>query len=95
MLKEKCPTLYFDYLKAIEMQDDNSVLLKGHRDEKVALEPQKYLETDIYRISVEIKKMQKLYSNILTSWYDTEQLKINSNNQEIDICQNNNLLKDK
>lgn len=95
LLKEKCPTLYFDYLKAIEMQDDNSVLLKGHRDEKVALEPQKYLETDIYRISVEIKKMQKLYSNILTSWYDTEQLKINSNNQEIDICQNNNLLKDK
>lgn len=89
LLKEKCPTLYFNYLKAIEMQDDNSVLLKGHRNEKVALAPQKYLETDIYRISLEIKKMQKLYSNILTSWYDIEQLKIDGNNQRID------LLKDK
>ena len=29
-----------------------------------------YLDTDIYKASREIKKMQKLSSNILTSWYE-------------------------
>ena len=31
---------------------------------------QEYLETDIYKASREIKKMQKLNSNVLTTWYD-------------------------
>ena len=33
--------------------------------------PQKYLETDIYKVSREIKKMQKLDANVLTTWYDS------------------------
>ena len=32
--------------------------------------PQIYLDTDIYKASREIKKMQKLSSNILSSWYE-------------------------
>lgn len=32
--------------------------------------PQIYLDTDIYKASKEIKKMQKLSSNILSFWYD-------------------------
>ena len=31
---------------------------------------QEYLETDIYKASREIKKMQKLSSKVLTTWYD-------------------------
>lgn len=43
---------------------------KNKRNE-VILQPQKYLGTDIYRASREIKKMQKLTtSNILTVWYE-------------------------
>ena len=34
------------------------------------MQPQEYLETDIYKASREIKKMQKLNSNVLTTWYD-------------------------
>ena len=37
---------------------------------EVALKPQIYLETDIYKASYEIKKMQKLNSNVLTTWHD-------------------------
>lgn len=29
-----------------------------------------YLDTDIYKASREIKKMQKLNSNILSTWYE-------------------------
>jgi hypothetical protein len=32
--------------------------------------PQEYLKTDIYKVSREIKKMQKLNSNVLTTWYN-------------------------
>lgn len=34
--------------------------------------PQTYLDTDIYKASGEIKKMQKLSSNILTTWYEVD-----------------------
>ena len=36
----------------------------------ISLLPRKYLETDIYTVSRVIKKMQKLNSNILSSWHD-------------------------
>lgn len=32
--------------------------------------PQVYLETDIYRASREVKKLQKLSSHVLTTWYE-------------------------
>ena len=37
---------------------------------EVSLLSKEYLETDIYKASREIKKMQKLSSNVLTTWYD-------------------------
>ena len=36
---------------------------------EVSLLPQEYLETDINKAYLEIK-MQKLNSNVLTTWYD-------------------------
>lgn len=69
LLKNNCPELYSNYLKLIEGKKSNPLAVKKTKNE-VALLPQEYLETDIYKVSREIKKMQKLSSNILTTWYD-------------------------
>ena len=69
LLKNNCPELYSNYLKLIEGKKSNPLAVKKTKNE-VALLPQEYLETDIYKASREIKKMQKLNSNVLTTWYD-------------------------
>ena len=68
LLKAECPELYVNYLK-IKGKKSNSLAVKQAKNE-VELLPQEYLETDIYKASREIKKMQKLNSNVLTTWYD-------------------------
>ena len=45
--------------------------------------PQSYLDTDIYKVSREIKKMQKISSNILTAWYG-----IKNTNKRIELKSN-------
>ena len=67
LLEAKCPELYSNYLKVIEGKKSSPLMVKKVKKEVVLL-PQKYLETDIYKASREIKKMQKLTSNILTTW---------------------------
>lgn len=69
LLESKCPILYANYLKLIEENDTNYLLVKQIKNE-VSLLPQEYFETDIYKASREIKKMQKLSSKILTLWYE-------------------------
>ena len=69
LLKAECPELYANYLKLIKGEKSNHLAMKQAKNE-VALLPQEYLETDIYKASREIKKMQKLNSNVLTTWYD-------------------------
>lgn len=69
LLKAKCPELYANYLKLIEDEKYNSLAVIQTKNE-VELFPQEYLETDIYKVSCEIKKMQKMNLNVLTTWYD-------------------------
>ena len=69
LLKCECPELYANYLKLIKGEKSNPLAVKQAKDE-VALLPQVYLETDIYKASREIKKMQKLSLTVLTTWYD-------------------------
>lgn len=69
LLKNECPELYAHYLKLVEGGNSHPSVIKQAKKE-IALLPQEYLETDIYRASREIKKMQKLNSNILTTWHD-------------------------
>lgn len=69
LLKAECPELYTNYMKLIESKKSNSLMVKQSKNE-IALLPQEYLETDIYKASREIKKMQKLNSNVLTTWYN-------------------------
>lgn len=70
LLKAECPALYKNYLKLIKGDTKNPLVPSGRKKGEVTLLPQEYLSTDIYRASREIKKMQKLTSNILSSWYE-------------------------
>ena len=67
LLKGQCPQLYANYQKLIEVKRTNPLMPKQKQTE-LALLPQLYLDTDIYKASREISKMQRLGSRILTIW---------------------------
>ena len=71
LLKARCPELFSTYKKMIKGKNKkNMPTISGNQNNKVSLAPVLYLDTDIYKASRQIKKMQKLYSNILTTWPD-------------------------
>ena len=65
LLKNECPSLYSNYLELLERRNVKVLAIKQSETKVLA---QEYLDTDIYRASNEIKKMQKLSSNVLTTW---------------------------
>ena len=70
LLEKECPLLYANYTKLINGGTEQlPVLYKGNSLDVSSL-PETYLSTDIYSVSYEIKKLQKLNSNILSVWYD-------------------------
>ena len=68
LLEKNCPLIFNNYSKLLKDNGEN--LLAPKKQTNDAMLPQVYLDTDIYKASREIKKMQKLHSNILTSWYE-------------------------
>ncbi len=78
LLQNNCPNLYLNYLKQLKNKSDTAIVaLKGS---SIVKAQQFYLDTDIYRASGEIKKMQRLSSKILSIWIEPETKKLNSNN---------------
>lgn len=69
LLEAKCPVFYDNYLKLIKGDEKNPLISVKNKKGELEVLPQEYLSTDIYKASREIKKMQKLTSNILSSWY--------------------------
>lgn len=67
LLQNNCPDLYKNYLKQIEGNATFAMAIQG---KAIVSAPQLYLDTDIYCASREIKKMQKLSSNILSIWIE-------------------------
>lgn len=71
LLEAQCPKLYLRYKKMIAGGEGNNLpVLAETQSMPIQNSPQPYLNTDIYKASREIKKMQKLNSNILTVWPD-------------------------
>ena len=68
LLEKNCPVMFGKYVKLLKGNSENPLALKQQTN--ITVLPQTYLDTDIYKASREIKKMQKLSSNILTSWYE-------------------------
>lgn len=77
LLQSNCPNIYANYLKQIESKSETALVLNKSSIVKPA---QLYLDTDIYRASREIKKLQKLSSNILSVWIEPEAKKLSDNN---------------
>lgn len=70
LLEQQCPELFDNYKKLIETNKSTALVAINEKKNKIMSAPQLYLETDIYKASREIKKMQKLSSNILSAWYE-------------------------
>lgn len=86
LLKKECPILYARYTRLIKENSKSlSALEKGENKDLAALS-HSYFNTDIYKASREIKKMQKLASNVLTVWYEVDNadkvIESKSNEQE-------------
>lgn len=68
LLKQNCSLLYDNYMKLLSTNPNNNMgdmfdLSVDVNDDSIS-----YLDTDMYKVSREIKKMQKLYNNVLTIW---------------------------
>lgn len=74
LLHDRCPLLYGEYMKQIENGEENLIFVG--KSEKLGL-TQEWLGTSMYKASREIKKMQKLESNILGVWYDVSEYQNN------------------
>ena len=68
LLKAECPALYGNYIKSIEGKKENALITKN--DVEIDLKPKPYYDTNIYSVSREIKKMQRVNKGILTAWPD-------------------------
>ena len=75
LLNQRCPDLYAAYNKLLKdhtSEADNAlVVLKGNSDD-IERKPLPYYELDMYAYSRQIKKIQKLNSNILTEWSESD-----------------------
>lgn len=71
LLQEKCPLLYEKYNAYLTAEDNNVLAIRENDDKKLLAKRKLYTSTDIYKVSRELKKMQKLQSNILSVWYDS------------------------
>ena len=70
LLKNECPMMYANYQRYIKDPDNKSLMIANKPAVSNSTMSHIYLDTDIYRASREIKKMQKLHSNILSTWHD-------------------------
>lgn len=72
LLEENCPLLFANYTRLLAGKTETVLAFSGNIQEHGNYY-RLYLDTDIYRASREIKKMQKLSSNILSTWYEPTQ----------------------
>jgi hypothetical protein len=68
LLKAECPMLYLKYVRSITTDKENELIILDKAE--IDLKPVLYLETDIYRASRELKKLQRVNKGILTKWID-------------------------
>lgn len=73
LLQSNCTDIYANYLQQIESKSEAALVLN---QSSIVLSPQFYLDTDVYRASREIKKMQKLHSNILSIWIEPKKVEL-------------------
>lgn len=73
LLESKCPKLYVNYRRLLESESGSAPAIIEKSGQTAVKSPQRYSETDIYGVSRELKKMQRLQSGVLTVWYDGQE----------------------
>lgn len=73
LLEATCPELYANYMEMLSRGSQTDIALLGSASADSDIPVQLYLDTDIYKASRVIKKMQRLYSNILSTWSEPTQ----------------------
>ena len=76
LLEKERPDLYLNYKKLLQSKSKNPLALQKKPHKTKNNTGALYLETDIYAASREIKKMQKLYSNVLSIWIEPKKKSI-------------------
>lgn len=69
LLEANCPKLFLEYKQKNKDSEQKQLILKANSSTS---KKQLYTDTDIYTASREIKKMQKLGSNILSIWIEPD-----------------------
>ncbi len=69
LLEQNCQEMFQNYKK---LYANNEIGLASWSKEKISEKAIVDMDTSMYRYSNEIKKMQKLHSNILNVWYEVD-----------------------
>ena len=77
LLKDNCPQLYKKYLKNVKK---NKIMILKENNIEDNNHTKIYLETDIYKLSGKVLKMQKIKNGILTIWLDDKEKNKDTNN---------------
>lgn len=93
LLKKREPKLYLKYKDLLEKDKNQINLTIFNHNKEISKMVVPYLDTDIYKASLQIKRMQRLNDNVLVVWYPLDNLSksLESNNKELE----NKLLKAK
>ena len=70
LLEAQCPNLFTKYQKLLEENVKNNYPIISSKKKTLRIKPIPYLDTNMYVASRQMKKMQKLSSNILSTWPD-------------------------
>ena len=68
LLKANCPQLYVKYKQLLTNKTSKKLSIIPVAKASISASPISYTSTDIYKMSRQMKRMQKLQSNILTIW---------------------------
>ena len=71
LLKEKCPKLYGQYKEIKKDKSKQLSIIRGNKRGELSISKYHY-GTEMYKISRELRKMQKINSNVLVEWYDID-----------------------
>lgn len=69
LLEEHCPHIYGNYLREFSRNTEKLTVSHGGKIAKNVVR-ERYLETDIYTMSRELYKMQKIKKGVLNVWYE-------------------------
>ena len=70
LLEERLPDMYLNYNKLLENNEISALTIKNNILSDGLRKPTPYYDTDMYAASRQVRKLQRLQSDILSYWYE-------------------------